>query len=385
MERMSSQSLVVWLITMRVTPLFFSFPEFDAPAREDSWIAILLAVIPVTLALWVIVSVSRLFPGAPLSEAIEARAGKLVGSIVNLFLAGYFLLEAAMSLWELDEVLVTTVLVRTPPVAVSAAMAIVVTAAVRQGIEPIARTAIVLAAGGILGGGLLSLLLLPDVRLDRLLPVFPIDPGRILSSVIYHASLSDLLIVAAFLLPYTAVRPGELRLLYSTPAIAHGIIAAAMLLVIAVLSFPVADSLNFEYLSLIREVTLGRFLERFDPLVLTAWTVLAYLRVSAFMLCALISLSTVLGLRDYRPLSIPMGIILVTLSLVVFDTFAAREFYVTGGGLVLNLLVCYFLPLMLWLFFRATKGPGRPAAANPSASASAPRDGGDPLGESAAE
>ena len=358
---MSFQSFLIWMITMRVTPIFFSFPEFDAPAREDSWIALLLSTIPVTLALWTVVSLTKFSPGRTLSEMIEARTGKLLGSLINILLAGYFLLEAAISLWELDEVLVTTVLVRTPSVAVSGAMMIVVIAAVRLGIEPISRTAVILAGGGILAVGFLSLLLLPEIRINHVLPIFPIDPRRMLSSVIYHASLADLLIVVAYLIPYTTLRAPEHRLFYLTPAIANSIIAAAMLLVIAVLSFPLADNLNFEYLSLIREASLGRFLERFDPLVLTGWTVLAYLRVSALLLCALLSLATVFGLRDYRALSVPVGIILLTLSLVVFDTFPAREFYVTGGGLVLNLIVCYLLPLVLLLLYRAKGERAEPA------------------------
>lgn len=359
---MSFKSFVIWMITTRVAPIFFSFPEFDAPAGEDSWIALLLSTIPVTLALGVVVALTRLAPGTPLSDMIQIGAGRFVGSVVNVFLAGYFLLEAAISLWELDEVLVTTVLVRSPSLAVSGIMVLVVIAAVRKGIEPIARTTVVLAGGGIFAVSFLSLLLLPEIRLDHLLPVLPIDGRAMLSSVIYHASLADLLLVVAFLLPYTMVRTSQLRFIYVTPLIANSIIAMAMLLVIAVLSFPVADSLNFEYLSLIRQASLGRFLERFDPLVLTGWIVLGYLRISAFLLCALIALASVFGLRDYRPLAIPLGIILLTLSLVVFDTFAARELYYSGGGLVLNLFVGYVLPLCLLLFFRTAKGRARQVA-----------------------
>jgi len=362
-ERMSFSSFIVWMITVRVTSMFFSFPEFDAPAGKDAWIAMLLSTIPVTLAMWPIVSLWRQSPGKTLAQVIEEKAGKAAGAVLNLFLALYFLIAAAISLWELDEVLVTTVLSRTPSVAVSGAMVVVVIVAVRQGIETISRTAVFLAGGGILAVGFLSLLLLPEVRTAHVLPIFPVDARHLATSVVYHASLADLLIVVAFLLPYTTLRPKEVRFFFATPLIANSIIAAAMVLIVAVLSFPLADSFNFEYLSLIREASLGRFLERFDPLVLTGWTVLGYLRISALLLCSLISLATVFGLSDYRPLSIPMGIILLTLALVVFDTFPEREFFVTGGGMVLNLIVCYLLPAAVWLLSLAKKKGGAPSRA----------------------
>ena len=46
MEKTSFISLVIWLIAIRVTPMFFSFPEFDAPSSRDSWLALLLSTIP---------------------------------------------------------------------------------------------------------------------------------------------------------------------------------------------------------------------------------------------------------------------------------------------------------------------------------------------------
>lgn len=366
MEKTSLLSLILWMIAVRVTPMFFSFPEFDASAGEASWIAVILSTIPVTLGVWVVLKLWQVDPQRSIPELIRDRAGRVVGNAVNLMLAGYFMLAAAISLWELDDVLVTTIFTRTPSVAVSGAMALVVVIAVRQGIEVISRTAIFLVAGGMLSTGLLTLIWLPDVTLDFLLPLFPVDVGALISSTIYHASLVDVLLVFAFLLPFTEVKPENVRFLYASPWIAHSIIALAMLFCIGVLSFPVIDKENFEYLALVRQASLGTFLERFDPLILTGWTVLGYLRISALFLSALIALSTVLGLSDYRALTIPMGIILLCLSLIVFDTFPAREEYMTGGGMVLNLVFIYVLPLLLWLVLRNTHDPAgapRPTAA----------------------
>lgn len=359
MEKTSLLSLILWMIAVRVTPMFFSFPEFEAPAGEDSWIALLLSTIPVTMGIWVVLRLWRLDPNRTISEIIQNRAGRLVGGAINLALAGFFLLSAAISLWELDDVLVTTIFTRTPSVAVSGAMAIVVVIAVRQGIEVIARTAIFLVAGGMLTTGLLTFIWLPEMTLVHLLPLFPLDAGALISSTIYHASLVDVLLVFAFLLPFAKVKPENLRIIYVSPWIAHSLIALAMIFCIGVLSFPVVDRENFEYLALVRQASLGTFLERFDPLILTGWTVLAYLRISALFISALVALSTVLRLRDYRALTIPMGIVLLCLSLIVFDTFTAREQYMTGGGMIFNLIFIYVLPVLLWLSFgRKSSPPG---------------------------
>lgn len=351
-EKTSFISLVIWLIAIRVTPMFFSFPEFDAPSGRDSWLALLLSTIPAVFGAWVAWRLWALSPDRPLALAIEERAGRGLGRAVNVVYAAYLLLAATISLWELDEILVTTMFVRTPSLAVSGAMMAVIVMAVRVGIEPIARTAVILAGGGIVATALSTLVLLPEIRTEYLFPLSPIVVSDLVRSAVYHASLVDFLVVLPFLLPYVAVRSSHLPKLLFAPVIAHGIIACAMMLTIGVLSYPVLENENFEYLALVRQASLGNFLEQFDALVLTGWIVLGYLRISAFFLAALIAAAAVLGLKDYRPLSIPMGIVVLCLSLTVFHTYAARETYMTGGGLPLNLFFLYVLPLLLWLFLR---------------------------------
>ena len=246
---------------------------------------------------------------------------------------------------------------------------LVVILAVRQGIETIARTSIVLVAGGIVATALSTLVLLPEISIDHLRPMFPVDLADLIRSAIYHTSLAIFVVVTPFLLPYTAVRSGNLRNLLAAPVLANGLIALAMLLAIGVLSFPVLDNDNFEYLALVRQASLGTFLERLDPLVLTGWVVLGYLRISAFFLSALTAMSAVFGLRDYRPLSVPMGIIVLCLALIAFKTYTAREVYHTSGGIPLNLFFMFILPLALWLILRPQTSPATsPGASHPSRS-----------------
>lgn len=352
MEKNSFFSLMTWMIAIRMTPMFYSFPEFDAPSGRASWIALLLSTIPVIFGVWVTLGLWRFAPDCTLADAIRARAGRLVSGIVNALYAAFMLLLATVSLWELDEILVTTMFVRTPSIAVSGAMGAVIVMAVRLGIEPIARTAVILVAGGVVATALSTFVLLPEIRAEYLFPITPLGGGDLLRSTVYHASLADFLVVLPFLFPYTAVQSGRVRNILMAPVISHVAIALAMILTIGVLSYPILENENFEYLALVRMASLGTFLERLDPLVLTGWIVLGYLRISAFFLGALIATSAVLGLKDYRPLTIPLGIIVVCLSLIIFPTFTAREVYMTGGGLPLNLFFLYILPSLLWIVLR---------------------------------
>ena len=119
MEKISLTSLIVWLISIRVTPMFFTFPEFDAPAGKSSWIALLLATLPAVLGLWVAVRLWRLDRTAPSpTRSTPGGTHRLVA--VNSTFAAFLSLQAGLSLWELDEILVTTMFFRTPSAAVSA-------------------------------------------------------------------------------------------------------------------------------------------------------------------------------------------------------------------------------------------------------------------------
>src|SRR5690606_31966339 len=123
---------------------------------------------------------------------------------------------------------------------------------VRQGVETIGRTVLLLISGGLVSVALMSILVLPDASLDALGPVFQVDWAPLAQAIISNAALADFIPILPFFLPFAATMRGRIGPLYAVPAVADGITAAAFILASAVLGFSLALELVFEFLSLIR-------------------------------------------------------------------------------------------------------------------------------------
>lgn len=346
--------LVLWMIGLHVAPTFFFFPSFDGPAKQDGWIAILISTVWVILGLTVVFRLTRLFPGQTLAEASEAYLGPLLGKVLNGLLAWFLLHQAAISLRGLAEVLLTVVMPRTPIVVIEAALVLVVLMAVRQGIETIGRTAVPLIAGMFLTLTVVALTVANDLDLKRIQPVLAVEADAILRASLLTAAHCEFLLPLTMLWRFATPPVRASWTLWSmamVPVVGHMITAFAFLLAVALFSFPLVEAAVFEFLAVVRHIAIADFLERVDALLLVGWVSISYLSVTAHFLACLLTLQTLLGLRDYRPVSVPGALILVALSLALFDSVRERSDFLAGAGVPYNLLFQFLLPSALWVVF----------------------------------
>jgi spore germination protein KB len=90
----------------------------------------------------------------------------------------------------------------------------------------------------------------------------------------------------------------------------------------AVLSIDTVRS-SFTTLSMLREVNVGDFLTRVEVVGIFTWTLGGFLKLSLCYWVLSLGLAEFLGLPDYRSLVFPLGIIMVSLSILLFESFAA--------------------------------------------------------------
>lgn len=363
-QKMPLLTLALWLIAVRASDLFHFFDEFDVPAAQAGWIATLLAGVWAGLGTALAYGLYRSFPGRPLTQVLEERLGRVVGKGINVVLAWFLLHEAAISLRSLTDAVDSAILSRTPPVAVSAALALVVVFAARAGIEVIGRSVIPVTVAMFLAVGLIVVLIMRDVDVARLMPVLGPGWGAIAASSFYIASLSTHLVLLPVFLGFTETSRRTGWVLQAQNALVHLFIAANQALVVAAMSFAVSRNKVFEFLSLARYVSVGEFLERIDPLLLAGWVATSYAAIAAFFLASLMAAQAALGLKDYRPLTCPFGVLLVFLSRILFDNIRERTAFVgyAEAANAYRLLFIFVLPLLLWpLLYWRRRAPARGA------------------------
>lgn len=354
-ESISILQLSLWLVAVHLTPTFFFFPEFTNVADRDGWMAILLAIPAIAVGVFLMLRVGSTASHLSVPEAIQVAAGPWLGRALNLAFAVYFLFYAAFSLWTLEELLTTVALPRTPPFAITATMMMIVLLGVRRGVENIARTVVPLVFGGVLSVSLIILLLLPDANLNNLRPFLAVGWSSIAWAALANAAQADFLPLTAALLPFVSAAKGRERQLLLVPLFANGVIALAFVMTVAVLTFPVAESLVFEFLGLVRYTAAAEFLERLDPLLLIGWVVLSFLRIAAYFIAALLSLRPVFKINDYRYLSVPLAVLSLVWAETLFGNTRERSEFAHGPVAALNLTFGYFLPALLIALFTLSR------------------------------
>ncbi|KGT72727.1 hypothetical protein MA20_48565, partial [Bradyrhizobium japonicum] len=117
-------------------------------------------------------------------------------------------------------------------------------------------------------------------------------------------------------------------------------------------------NLTYPALELIRYVRTGAFLENLDPLLLVFWLYSMFLKISLFLLIAVLGLTHTFGLKDHKPFSNLMAATMVGLSLYMFQS-TAKLVEITSHGETAFLLFSDLVPalylLVDWLRSRFRK------------------------------
>lgn len=118
-------------------------------------------------------------------------------------------------------------------------------------------------------------------------------------------------------------------------------------LCISVLGTKITERHMFPSYVLAKQINIGNLLERVEILIAGIWFLTVYFKTTFYFYGFVIGLAQILNIKDYRPLVLPLGMILVVYSLVVYPNVAyMAEFdskpyipYVITIGLAYPLLI----------------------------------------------
>ena len=296
------------------------------PAKQSAWLAVLLAGILGLGAAWLYTALGARFPGETPFQYTPRILGRWLGTLVVLGYLWFSLHLAALILRNLGELYVVAIMVQTPLGVFAGILTALAAWIVRSGLEPLARLAELLAPGLFLIMILLNILtfVTPDlVHLENILPLLP--DGRLLPVIQgvlpvlafpFAESFLFLVVIPFLVQPKRAFLPFALAiagtaLLTSTVAFRN----------IAVLGASEAGRVNFPSLLAIQLINLGDFLQRLDALVIFVWTFAGFLKLCLPYYFLALGLATLLKLKDYRPLVLPLGLVIAPFSLQLYVSF----------------------------------------------------------------
>lgn len=337
----------VCLITIAISSkLFFTSPgqltRFVGPA---AWYTTLISVLTAILMFAIIFRLIKRFPGKSIVEIFYGCLGKKVGMIFALIYMTALLINGAIVSREFVDVMKVFIFPDTPTSYLIGALIISAIIAANLGLETIARIA-KLSAYVLLSGYVLVLLLaIRDFNFSNMFPILGYGIEDVLIHGIRRSSVYEevaLLIVFATCFQGTKYIK---KIGYTSLVISGMIISSGLLCFSLVFPYEVTQEITAPMYVVTRTLKYGSFFQRLDTLFVFIWIFTTIITVSLLLYASVSIYSKTFYIQDYKPILIPTGIILFTISLIP-DNFEDVVLTYVQNWREYSTIAFYILPII---------------------------------------
>jgi spore germination protein KB len=312
------QLTLLIIITVLSTAILFLPTMVYSEAKQDSWLTMIPFVILGIIAAWIITGLGLMFKDKTIIQYSEDIVGKIPGKIIGLIYIIYFIHINSVVIREFAELFVGPFYPDTPILFFGIGLILSSIYAVRNGIEVISRVNEIFSPLFFIAIISLFLMVLKDMDFKNLTPVLAEGFKPIIKANYVEALFVGEIFFISMLIPYINI-PQKVRSSASLAVIVIGLTGSlAMISVLAVFGIHTA-LLEYPVLSLARYISIADIIERMDSFIVFMWVTGVFVKVAVFHYCAVLSLAQWLNLRDYKPLVIPVGVIMLVLSLIQFE------------------------------------------------------------------
>ncbi|MBS4031784.1 MAG: endospore germination permease [Clostridiales bacterium] len=303
--------IIVSITVLQVPPLLLGL------AGQDSVLAVLIAVIIDGVVAAVLYFLGLRYPRKTFIQYSEDILGKIPGKFAAVIFIQFFLLVAALSIRGMSDFLVT-IMPETPLTVFIIAFTLVSAFVARGGIESLARMSEIIAPVYIAAIVFLMALLLPEMDFSRVLPLFRYGAKPVIMASLLPASWFGICIIMAMFMAYHH-RPEKTFTVKMTGVVMGASVLLLLLIAcIAVLGVEYASMLSYPVYILARQISLADFIERVEVIWVAVWLLAGFITISSLHYVSALGTAQLFGLREYRPLVLPLGIMLASFSFLIY-------------------------------------------------------------------
>ncbi|WP_255361649.1 GerAB/ArcD/ProY family transporter [Candidatus Frackibacter sp. WG13] len=318
-------------------------------AKQNSWLSAIIATFLTLISGYIITKLDVRFPNKTIVGYSPLIAGKILGNIISLIYIIFFISVNAVIIRELTAILNGIFLSETPILIISISIAIVTASAVRNGIEVISRVNELIFPSILLIGIILFFFITPELDLSNFKPILADGLKPILKgSYLLWLFLSEIIILT-IIIP-TVKQPQKSFKSVSTSIIVLGIMFMATIFeIIGLFGIYEADNFVLPLLSVVRYIEAFEFIARIDPFIVIIWLGAGFMKVIVFYYCSSISTAEFFNLKSYKPVILPLGVIQVALSIILFGNIKELLKFVFEELHLIFLSIEVVIPLILLL------------------------------------
>lgn len=343
------QFLVLVLFFSMGTSILIIPSALAEGAKQDAWISAIFGVIIGILVIWLFCFIAQWFPNLTFVQMIEQILGKWIGKAVSLLFVSMAFTYAASLLYYSGTFLNIHLMPNTPMIALNLLLAIAIIIGVRLGIETIARSAEIFILFFFALLILLVLFIFPEVKLDNIRPIFEAGPLPIVQSsksLIEVTAVNTIVLLMIFPACMNNLKQAK-KSFYLGYLIGGFVIILLTFLSIAVLGpYSTAAEYHPSY-ELAKRINIGNFIQRIEASMAGLWIIALYIKATLYFYAAALGLAQIFNMKDYMPLTLPLGGIVVVLSLVMFPSVVYQQHWNATIGIYFSYSIGLLLPLLL--------------------------------------
>ena len=167
------------------------------------------------------------------------------------------------------------------------------------------------------------------------------------------------IIVVSMLLPYVE-NPDKAGRDLAYSVILIGIILTLATMFTTAVIGELTEYLTFPFFELARCINIGRFIERVEALILVMWVAGVTIKVAVFFYIASLGMGQLFGLSDYRPVVLPIGLMLGVWSLELFENSVISIQWLAEVFPFYSFIFELGIPLVLLIMAVSGRKGGRP-------------------------
>lgn len=340
-----AQTVYLLVILVSATAVIF-LPAITAQAAgRDAWMSPLLATLPGIYLALVLTAIGARLPGRTLIEYLQDILGAWPGRVVGVLYILFFLHTNGMIIREFGELMSAMVMPRTPQIVFHALLLFLCAWAVRGGLEVLARTSEIIFPLVLFLFTAAVLLTAKDMKFFNLLPLLENGIKPVILASLDPVGWRGEIILLGMFLPYLA-KPREGGRGGILAVIIIGLILAADSIANTAVFGPAVARMTFPTFSLVRQVSVGNFLERIDSVLVAIWVMGMYGKIALFYYATALGTAQLAKLGDYRPVVTPLGVILAALSVGAAENSMEVVDYIVKGFPPLAYIFEYILPTL---------------------------------------
>ncbi|MBJ6362697.1 endospore germination permease [Paenibacillus sp. GCM10012307] len=315
-----TRQFAILVLFFIIGDMLWFLPSFMVEAVEqDAWISALIGVPVGMLAAWFLFHFANQFPNMSLVEINWTVLGKWLGSALTIIYLLSFFTVSVVQIRQVSDFITSQMMTETPLRAINMLMTIIVMIGVWSGLQTFARTGeifIMLFAFMFL---LLIILLMPQIKVDNILPMMRHSFSSFAQGVVYFVSYSFLeMYVFLMIFPYVK-RSSHLFRDYMLSALLGGV---AIFLIVTTSLLVLGPFLSrfhlFATYILAKKISIGGFLDRLEAILVVNFILSTYFKATLFAYGFVMGITRLLKLKDYRILIVPVGFMIFGYSYIVY-------------------------------------------------------------------